>query len=69
MGNCVSQAGQKEFLRNFQNLSNSGSEARPGGGGGGGGRVAGNGGAFMSDNDQETFQVFIKKRNKFIPGN
>lgn len=50
MGNCVSQAGQREFLKNFQNVAN---------GEGGGG--------FTSD-DPEAFQVFVKKRNKFIPG-
>uniref|UniRef100_A0A158Q8G5 IRS-type PTB domain-containing protein n=1 Tax=Elaeophora elaphi TaxID=1147741 RepID=A0A158Q8G5_9BILA len=53
MGNCVSQAGQREFLRNFQNAASRG-ETRVGG-------------AFMSD-DPEAFQVFVKKRNKFIPG-
>ncbi|VBB28491.1 unnamed protein product, partial [Acanthocheilonema viteae] len=53
MGNCVSQAGQREFLKNFQNAASRG-ETRVGG-------------AFMSD-DPEAFQVFVKKRNKFIPG-
>lgn len=54
MGNCVSQTGQREFLKNFQNVAGRG-ETRVGG-------------AFMND-DPEAFQVFVKKRNKFIPGN
>lgn len=54
MGNCVSQAGQREFLKNFQNAASRGET-----------RVSG---AFISD-DPEAFQVFVKKRNKFIPGN
>ncbi|KAK6103299.1 PTB domain (IRS-1 type) family protein [Brugia pahangi] len=54
MGNCMSQTGQREFLKNFQNAANRGGEARVGG-------------AFMND-DPEAFQVFVKKRNKFIPG-
>ncbi|OZC05337.1 PTB domain protein [Onchocerca flexuosa] len=52
MGNCMSQTGQREFLKNFQSAARG--EVRVGG-------------TFASD-DPETFQVFVKKRNKFIPG-
>ncbi|VDN03216.1 unnamed protein product [Thelazia callipaeda] len=54
MGNCVSQTGQGEFLKGLQSASN-----------GNDSRIAG--GIFVTD-DLETFQVFVKKRSKFIPG-
>lgn len=48
MGNCVSQAGQKEFLRSLPSTAIVNS--------------------ISNGENSESFRVFVKKRNKFIPG-